>query len=173
MAHRRDWQGVPAALSSTATQTSTSSTCLLRNEENQSGFCPFEPILVGAPDCVAVPFQFRTQSYVLTCLELGLIRHRNPGRGLEVTIDVRRRERRLLEMSCRPWGSGKGLLRRCFVSWGAAQVCEQQYDILPRMIDEQLWFRHQQDGAGFVAGWRKLAEDMRQGLNQLIRQPAS
>jgi hypothetical protein len=31
------------------------------------------------------------------------------------------------------------------------------------MIDEQLWSGQQQDAAGFVAGWPKLAQDMRQG----------
>ena len=46
----------------------------------------------------------------------------------------------------------------------------QLRDVLPAIVYDELWARYQQDPAGFVAGWRKLAQEMRQGFIQHARQ---
>ncbi len=43
-------------------------------------------------------------------------------------------------------------------------------DVLPGIVYEELWARYQQDPAGFVAGWRILAQEMRQGFILHARQ---
>ena len=47
---------------------------------------------------------------------------------------------------------------------------EQLRPVLPPIVYEELWARYQQDSAGFVAGWRMLAQEMRQGFVQHARQ---
>jgi len=46
---------------------------------------------------------------------------------------------------------------------------EQLRDVLPGIVFDELWARYQQDAEAFVAGWRKLAQDMRQGFIQHAR----
>jgi hypothetical protein len=46
----------------------------------------------------------------------------------------------------------------------------QLRDILPGIVYDELWARHLQDPAGFVAEWRMLAQEMRQGFVQHARQ---
>jgi hypothetical protein len=47
---------------------------------------------------------------------------------------------------------------------------EQLRDVLPDIVYDELWVRYQQDPVAFVAGWRKLAQEMRQGFIQHARQ---
>ena len=47
---------------------------------------------------------------------------------------------------------------------------EQLRPMLPLIVYEELWGRYQQDHAGFVADWRNLAQEMRQGFVQHARQ---
>jgi hypothetical protein len=46
----------------------------------------------------------------------------------------------------------------------------QLRDVLPSIVYDELWSRYQQDPEAFVAGWRKLAQEMRQGFIQHARQ---
>jgi hypothetical protein len=46
----------------------------------------------------------------------------------------------------------------------------QLRDVLPAIVYDELWARYQEDPAAFVAGWRGLAHDMRQGFVQHSRQ---
>jgi hypothetical protein len=46
----------------------------------------------------------------------------------------------------------------------------QLREILPDIVYDELWVRYQQDNAAFVAGWRLLAQEMRQGFIQHARQ---
>jgi hypothetical protein len=41
---------------------------------------------------------------------------------------------------------------------------------VPGIVYDELWARYQQDPAAFVAGWRMLAQEMRQGFIQHARQ---
>lgn len=45
----------------------------------------------------------------------------------------------------------------------------QLHDILPTVVYEELWNRYQEDAAAFVAEWRMLAHEMRQGFIQHAR----
>jgi hypothetical protein len=42
--------------------------------------------------------------------------------------------------------------------------------VLPRVVYDELWARYQQDPAGFVAGWKNLGQEMRQGFIHHARQ---
>jgi len=46
----------------------------------------------------------------------------------------------------------------------------QLREVLPGIVYDELWARYQQDPAAFVAGWRLLAQEMRQGFIQHARQ---
>jgi hypothetical protein len=46
----------------------------------------------------------------------------------------------------------------------------QLREVLPAIVYTELWTRYQQDKAAFVAGWRLLAQEMRQGFIQHARQ---
>jgi hypothetical protein len=46
----------------------------------------------------------------------------------------------------------------------------QLREMLPGIVYEELWARYQQDPVAFVAGWRKLAQEMQQGFIQHARQ---
>lgn len=46
----------------------------------------------------------------------------------------------------------------------------QLRDVLPDIVYDELWARYQQDAAAFVASWRLLAQEMRQGFVQHARQ---
>ncbi|MGA2278133.1 MAG: hypothetical protein ABSG00_11040 [Terracidiphilus sp.] len=47
---------------------------------------------------------------------------------------------------------------------------EQLRDVLPGIVYDELWARYEQDAEAFVAGWRMLAQEMRQGFIQHARQ---
>jgi hypothetical protein len=46
----------------------------------------------------------------------------------------------------------------------------QLQDVLPGIVYDELWARYQQDATAFVSGWRRLAQEMRQGFIQHARQ---
>ncbi len=46
----------------------------------------------------------------------------------------------------------------------------QLRDVLPGIVYDELWTRYQQNAAAFVAGWRMLGQEMRQGFIQHARQ---
>lgn len=46
----------------------------------------------------------------------------------------------------------------------------QLHEVLPGIVYDELWERYRQDPAAFVAGWRLLAQEMRQGFIQHARQ---
>lgn len=46
----------------------------------------------------------------------------------------------------------------------------QLREVLPGIVYDELWARYQQDHAAFVAGWKMLAQEMRQGFIQHARQ---
>jgi hypothetical protein len=46
----------------------------------------------------------------------------------------------------------------------------QLREVLPAIVYDELWGRYRQDPAAFVAGWRLLAQEMRQGFIQHARQ---
>jgi hypothetical protein len=46
----------------------------------------------------------------------------------------------------------------------------QLREVLPGLVYNELWARYQKDPASFVAGWRLLAQEMRQGFIQHARQ---
>jgi hypothetical protein len=46
----------------------------------------------------------------------------------------------------------------------------QLRDVLPGIVYDELWTRYQQEPAAFVAGWRNLAQEMRQGFILHARQ---
>ncbi len=43
-------------------------------------------------------------------------------------------------------------------------------DVLPEVVYEELWERYKEDPKGFVAGWKKMAQEMRQGFIHHARQ---
>src|ERR1700689_4669345 len=47
---------------------------------------------------------------------------------------------------------------------------EQLRDVLPGIVYDELWGRHQQDPAAFVAGVRKRAQERRKGFTHPARQ---
>jgi hypothetical protein len=46
----------------------------------------------------------------------------------------------------------------------------QLREVLPEIVYDELWARYQQNPAAFVAGWRMLGQEMRQGFIQHARQ---
>jgi len=47
---------------------------------------------------------------------------------------------------------------------------EQLREVLPAIVYNELWARYEQDTEAFVAGWKLLAQEMRQGFIQHARQ---
>jgi len=46
----------------------------------------------------------------------------------------------------------------------------QLRNVLPAVVYDELWIRFQQDSEAFVVGWRRLADEMRQGFIEHARQ---
>jgi len=83
-------------------------------------------------------------------------------------IDIGRLEDELLQMST------EGTPGRAFCD-AISELARtgrfaQLREMLPGIVYEELWTRYQQDPAAFVAGWRKLAQEMQQGFIQHARQ---
>ncbi|MGP8269234.1 MAG: hypothetical protein ACLQLH_04140 [Terracidiphilus sp.] len=85
-----------------------------------------------------------------------------------MTIEIGRLEDQLLHLSAEG-APGKGF---CDAISELARTgrFEQLRDILPGIVYDELWSRYEHDPAAFVAGWRMLAQDMRQGFIEHARQ---
>jgi hypothetical protein len=85
-----------------------------------------------------------------------------------VRIDVERLEGQLLQM----FEEGAPGREFCEAIAELARTGRfvQLRDALPGIVYDELWIRYQQDPAAFVAGWRMLAHEMRQGSIQHARQ---
>ena len=84
-----------------------------------------------------------------------------------MSIDIGRLEDQLLQMSAEG-APGREFCEAISELAGTGRF-EQLRDVLPAIVYEELWARYQQDPAAFVAGWRKLAQEMRQGFIQHAR----
>jgi len=87
---------------------------------------------------------------------------------LAVTIDIGHLEDQLLKMSA-DGAPGRGF-SEAISELARTGRFEQLRPILPKVVYEELWARYQQDPAGFIAGWRNLAQEMRHGFIQHARQ---
>jgi hypothetical protein len=85
-----------------------------------------------------------------------------------MAIDVRRLEDLLLQMSL----EGAPGREFCDAISELARTGRfvQLRDVLPGIVYDELWARYQHDPVAFVAGWRKLGQEMRQGFIQHARQ---
>lgn len=83
-------------------------------------------------------------------------------------IDLGRLEDQLLEMSA----EGTPGREFCDAISELARTGRfaQLQEVLPGIVYEELWTRYKQGPLEFVAGWRKLAQDMQQGFIQHARQ---
>jgi Domain of unknown function (DUF4145) len=85
-----------------------------------------------------------------------------------MTIEVGRLEDQLLQMSAE--GAPGREFCEAISELARTGRFAQLRDILPGIVYDELWARYQQDQAAFVAGWRMLALEMRQGFIQHARQ---
>jgi cell division septum initiation protein DivIVA len=85
-----------------------------------------------------------------------------------VAINVSLLEDQLLEMSFE--GAPGREFCDAISELAATGRFEQLRDVLPAIVYAELWTRYQDDPAAFVAGWRNLAVEMRQGFIQHARQ---
>jgi Domain of unknown function (DUF4145) len=85
-----------------------------------------------------------------------------------MTIDIGRLEDQLLQMSAE--GAPGRDFCEAISELARTDRFEQLRNILPGIVYDELWARYQQDPDAFVAGWRMLAQEMRQGFIQHARQ---
>jgi hypothetical protein len=85
-----------------------------------------------------------------------------------MAIEVRRLEDLLLQMSLE--GAPGREFCEAISELARTGRFVQLRDILPGIVYDELWARYQHDPAAFVAGWRKLGHEMRQGFIQHARQ---
>jgi len=85
-----------------------------------------------------------------------------------VAIDVGRLEDQLAQMSAE-FTPGREFCEAISELAGSGRFAQLR-DILPDIVYDELWERYQQAPAAFVAGWRMLAHEMRQGFIQHARQ---
>ena len=85
-----------------------------------------------------------------------------------MAINVSRLEEQLLEMSFE--GAPGREFCDAISELAATGRFEQFREVLPAIVYAELWARYQQDPIAFVAGWRNLASEMRQGFIQHARQ---
>lgn len=85
-----------------------------------------------------------------------------------MAIDIGRLEDQLLRMSSE--GAPGRDFCEAISELARTGRFEQLRDVLPGIVYEELWERYRQAPAAFVAGWRKLAQEMRQGFIQHARQ---
>jgi cell division septum initiation protein DivIVA len=83
-------------------------------------------------------------------------------------IDIVRLESELLQMSAEE-APGREFCE-AIAELARTGRFEQLHDVLPSIVYDELWERYLQDPSAFVAGWRKLAQEMRQGCIQHARQ---
>ena len=85
-----------------------------------------------------------------------------------MSIDIGRLEDQLLEMSAA--GAPGREFCEAIAELARTGRFEQLQPVLPGVVYHELWERYRQDPAAFVAGWRMLAQEMRQGFIQHARQ---
>jgi hypothetical protein len=83
-------------------------------------------------------------------------------------IDIERLEDQLLQMSAMDTPGRE--FCEAISELASSGRFAQLRDVLPGIVYDELWARYQQDSAAFVAGWRMLAQEMRQGFIQHARQ---
>jgi hypothetical protein len=83
-------------------------------------------------------------------------------------IDIGRLEDQLLQMSAE--GTPGREFCEAISELARAGRFAQLREVLPGIVYDELWARYQQDSEAFVAGWRLLAQEMRQGFIQHARQ---
>ena len=92
----------------------------------------------------------------------------NRMRALEMGIDIGRLEDQLLQMSAED-APGREFCEAISELARTGRFAQLR-DVLPGIVYDELWARYQQDAPAFVAGWRMLAQEMRQGFIQHARQ---
>jgi hypothetical protein len=85
-----------------------------------------------------------------------------------MAIDIGRLESELLQMSAD--GAPGREFCESIAELARTGRFEQLRKVLPEIVYDELWARYQQNEAAFVAGWRMLAQEMRQGFIQHARQ---
>ena len=85
-----------------------------------------------------------------------------------MAIDIEHLEQELLRMSSEG-GPGRGFCE-AIAELARTGRFEQLRPILPEIVYNELWLRYTQNPEAFVAGWRSLAQEMRQGFLQHARQ---
>jgi len=85
-----------------------------------------------------------------------------------LTIDIARLEAQLEHMSAE--GAPGREFCEAISELARTGRFAQLRGTLPGIVYDELWARYQQNPAAFVAGWRMLAQDMRQGFVQHARQ---
>ena len=85
-----------------------------------------------------------------------------------MAIDIGRLEDQLMQMSV----EGTPGQEFCEAISALAQSGRfaQLREVLPGIVYNELWERYQQDTAAFIGGWKRLAQEMRQGFIQHARQ---
>jgi hypothetical protein len=83
-------------------------------------------------------------------------------------IDIGRLEDQLLQMSFK--GTPDREFCEAISELARTGRFAQLREVLPGIVYDELWARYEQDSAAFVAGWRLLAQEMRQGFIQHARQ---
>src|ERR1035437_8981366 len=83
-------------------------------------------------------------------------------------IDIGRLEDQLMQMSAE--GTPGQEFCEAISELARTGRFEQLREVLPGIVYDELWARYQQDPVAFVSGWRRLAQDMRQGFIQHSRQ---
>jgi hypothetical protein len=85
-----------------------------------------------------------------------------------VGIDIGRLEDQLLQMSAE--GTPGREFCEAITELAHAGRFSQLREVLPGIVYDELWARYEQDPEAFVASWRLLAQEMRQGFIQHARQ---
>jgi len=85
-----------------------------------------------------------------------------------VAIDIAQLEQRLVEMSAENTPGRE--FCQAISELAKTGRFELLRDVLPDIVYKELWDRYRQDRSAFVAGWRMLAQEMRQGFIQHARQ---
>ena len=84
-----------------------------------------------------------------------------------MTIDIARLEGELLQMSASD-APGREFCEAISELARTGRFTQLQ-DVLPGIVYDELWARYQAAPVAFVAGWRNLAQEMRQGFIQHAR----
>ncbi len=85
-----------------------------------------------------------------------------------MSIDIERLEDQLLQMSAEETPGRE--FCEAISELARTGRFEQLREVLPGIVYDELWARYQQDEEAFVAGWKMLAQEMRQGFLQHARQ---